>query len=95
MISEVSGVARDAHSVAPAGSSSNSADSYNRDDARRFLRERNETRYLYSDATRKVRWLEFCLEATQATLSAAEGETSATRAMLAHADARVAGRFLF
>jgi len=39
--------------------------------------------------------IEFWLEANQATLSAAEGKTSAAQAMMADADARVAGRDLF
>jgi hypothetical protein len=55
-----------------------------------FLHQRNEARDLYSKATRKVGCLEFSLEATQAALLAAEGETSAAHAMLVDADARVA-----
>jgi hypothetical protein len=92
---EASVTAREAHSAARATPSSDSADSYNGDDARRFLRERNETRDLYSEATREVGWLENCLEAIQAAPSAAEGETSAAWALLADADARVTGQFLF
>jgi hypothetical protein len=53
-------------------SSSDSADSYNSDDAQRFLRERNETRDLYFEATCEAWRLENCLEATQAALSTAE-----------------------
>ena len=45
----------------------------------------------YSEATRKLGHLNLCLETTQAAVSTAEGETSAARAMLANADARVAG----
>lgn len=95
IVDEASSAACEPHSVACAVSSSDSANSYNRDDARRFLRERKETRDLYSEATRKVGRLEKCLNATQAALSAAEGEISAARALLADTDARVAGQFPF
>jgi hypothetical protein len=80
--------------MAPASSSTGSANSYNGNDARRFLRQRNEARDLYSEATHEVGHLEFCLEATQAALLDTEGETSNARAMLADADARVAVEFL-
>lgn len=92
---EASSTDRDAHSGARANSSSDFADSYNGDDARCFLRERNDTCNLYSEATHEVQWLEYCLVATQAALSAAEGETSAAQALLAKADTKVASHPLF
>jgi hypothetical protein len=73
-----------AHGAPPAASANTSAWC--------FLRQRNEARDLYFEATRKVGRLEFCLEATQAALSAAEAKTSAARAMLADVDARVASK---
>ncbi|RLM55989.1 polyprotein [Panicum miliaceum] len=57
----------------------------------RFSPQRTEmTPGVSSGATQKIGRLELYLEATQASLPAAEGETSAVRAMLADADARVA-----
>lgn len=73
-------------------SSNGFVNSYNGDDAQRFLRELNETRNLYFEVTRDAGPLESCLEATQAALTAAEGETSATRELLAAADSWVAGK---
>jgi hypothetical protein len=93
MAGGTSNAARGAPPIASA-SSLGSADSYSGDDTRRFLHQWNETRDLYSRATREVGHLELCLEATQAALSAADGETSAARAMLADADARVASKTL-
>lgn len=78
--------------ASPTSSSTGSADSYNGDDARRFLCQWNKTHDLYYTATREIGRLELYLEATQAALSAAEGETLATHAMLADADARVADK---
>jgi hypothetical protein len=54
MASEASSVVRGAPPAAPASSSTGSADSYDGDDARRFLRQRNEARDLYFDATREA-----------------------------------------
>ena len=65
--------------------------SYNGDDARRYLRWWKGTRDLYSEATREIVRLQLCLDATQAALIAAEGETSTARAMLSDVDGRVAG----
>lgn len=93
MAGGTSSAARSAPPTASANSFG-SVDSYSGDDARCFLRQWNETRDLYSRATREIRRLELCLEATQAALSAADGETSAARAMLADADARVASKTL-
>jgi hypothetical protein len=45
-------------------------------------------------STREVRCLEFYLEATQIALSAAEGETSVARTMLADTNTRVASKVL-
>lgn len=77
-----------------ASSSTGFANSYNGDDAQHLLRHLNETRDPYSETTRHAEHLESCLEATQVTLSAAEGETSAVHDMLAAADVRVAGSSL-
>lgn len=74
---EPSGATCDARSVAPAGSSSDSSDSYNRDDAWCFLHERNEVWDLYFDATHEIGRLEFCLNASKTALATAEGETNA------------------
>jgi len=79
---------------APAASSRGSADSYNGDDARRYLHLWKGTYDLYSEATREFVHLQLCLEATQAALTAAEGETTAARAMLSASDGRVAGMVL-
>jgi hypothetical protein len=47
----------------------------------------------YSEKTKETGDLKICLEEVQAAQSAAKGETSAVRAQLAAADARVAGKF--
>ena len=60
--------ARDAESTA-------AASSYNGYDARRYLYWWKGTRNLYFEATREVGRLHICLEATQAALTIAEGET--------------------
>ena len=86
--------ARGAKSVAAASFSSGSGDSYNRDDARRYLRWWKGTRDLYSEATREIVRLQLYLEVTQATLTAAEGEACTARVMLSTADGRVAGTVL-
>lgn len=75
--------------------SSNSSDSYNGDDARRYLREWRNTQDLYSEATRLNGELENYLKATEVALHATEEETNrATEeawARLAEADSMVAG----
>ena len=86
--------ARGAEFAAGANSSGGSADSYNRDDARRYLHWWKGTRDLYSEATREIVRLQLCLEVIQAALTAAEGEASTARAMLSTADDRVAGTVL-
>ena len=86
--------ARGAKSAAAASSSGGSGDSYNGDDARRYLYWWKGTLDLYSEATREIVRLQLCLEVTQAALSAAEGEASTSRAMLSTADGRVTGTVL-
>ena len=78
-------------SSAPA-SSSDSFDSYNGDDARRFLREWRAAQNCYSEVTRENGQLEIRLGVSQAALHAAEEEASAVRARLAESDATVAGK---
>ena len=87
---EPSNVASDAAS-APA-SSSDSSDSYNGDDARRFLQEWRAAKDRYSEATRENGQLEIRLGASQATLLGAEEEASAAQSRLAESDAMVAGK---
>jgi hypothetical protein len=53
-------------------SSSDSADSYNGDDAQRFRCEWNAAIDHYSEATKQNRQLEFALEASQVAFSATE-----------------------
>jgi hypothetical protein len=86
--------ARGAISAAAASSSGGFDVSYNKDDARRYLRWWKGTRDLYSEATREIVRLQLCLEVIQATLTAAEGEASTARALLSTADGRVAGTVL-
>ena len=66
----------DVVSSAPS-SSLDSSDSYNGDDARRFLREWRAAQNRYSEVTRENGQLEICLGASQAALHAAEEEASA------------------
>jgi hypothetical protein len=74
-------------------SSSDSADSYNGDDAQRFRREWNAAIDHYSKATKQNGQLEFALEASQVAFSAAETEASTIQAQLAESDARVVDKF--
>lgn len=90
-----SGVARRALLAVPSESFSDSSDSYNGDDTRRFLLEMNEIRGLCSDATREVGRLDFCRSALQAALDATEGEAITDGARLAESDARVASNIFF
>ena len=76
-------------------SSSDSSDSYNGDDARRFLREWRAAQNRYSEVTQENGLLEICLEASQATLHAAEEEASVLRARLVESDAAVTGKMGF
>ena len=86
--------ARGAKSAAAASFFGGSSDSYNGDDARRYLCWWKGTHDLYSKATREIVRLQLCLEVTQAALSAAEGEASTSRAMLSTVDGRVTGTVL-
>ena len=73
-------------------SSLDSSDSYNGDDAWRFLLEWRVAQDRYSEATRENGQLEILLGASQAALLAAEEEAGAARAWLAKSDAMVAGK---
>ena len=71
---------------------SDSYDSYNGDDARRFLLEWRAAQDRYSEATRENGQLEIHLGASQAALLATEEEASAAQARLAESNAMVAGK---
>ena len=73
-------------------SSLDSSNSYNDDDARRFLREWRAAQNCYSEVTRENGQLEIRLGVSQATIHAVEEVASATRAWLAESDAMVAGK---
>jgi len=81
----------DATSSVPA-SSSDSFDSYNGDDAQRYLHEWRMAQNRYSEATWENGQLEIRLGVSQAALHAAEEEASAVRAWLAEFDAMVADK---
>ena len=81
----------DAASSVPA-SSLDSSDSYNGDDARRYLHEWRMAQNRYSDATWENGQLEIHLEVSQAALHTTEEEASTIRAWLAESDAMVAGK---
>ena len=81
----------DAASSMPA-SSLDSSDSYNGDDARRYLHEWRMAQNRYSEATWENGQLEIRLGVSQATLHAAEEEASVVRARLAKSNAMVAGK---
>ena len=72
--------------------SSDSFDSYNGDDARRYLYEWRMAQNHYSEATWENGQLEIHLGVSQAALHVAEEEASAVRAWLAESDAMVAGK---
>jgi len=72
--------ARGAKSAAAASCSGGSGDSYNGDDARRYIRWWKGTRDLYSETTREIVRLKLYLEVTQDTLIVAKSEASTTRA---------------
>ena len=74
---------------------SDSSNSYNGDDARRFLWEWRAAQNRYSEATWENGQLEIHLGASQAALHAAEEEASAVRARLAESDAVVTGKMIF
>ena len=81
----------DAASSGPA-SSSDSSNSYNGDDARRFFQECRAVEDRYSEAIQKNSQLEIHLGVFQAALNVAEEEASAIRAWLAESDAMVASK---
>ena len=81
----------DTASSVPA-SSSDPSDSYNGDDAWRYLHEWRMAQNRYSEATWENGQLEVHLGVSQATLHVAEEEASAVRARLAESDATVAGK---
>ena len=81
----------DAASFVPA-TSSNSSDSYNGDDARRYLHEWRMAQNRYFEVTWENGQLEIHLGVSQAALHAAEEEASAVRTRLAESDAMVAGK---
>ena len=85
-------VTQDVESAASAGSSDDSSDSYNGDDARRYLHEWNAAMDRYSEVTPERGHLEFTLNASQTALATVEGETNTVRAQLATSDARVVGK---
>ena len=73
-------------------SSSDSSDSYNGEDARRYLHVWRMAQNRYSKVTWENGQLEIHLGVSQATLHAAEEEASAVRAWLAESNAMVAGK---
>jgi len=73
-------------------SSSDSFDSYNGDDAWRFLREWRAAQDRYSEATRENGQLEIHFGASQAALLATEEEAYAARAWLTESDAMGVGK---
>ena len=73
-------------------SSSDSSNSYNGDDAWRFLQEWREAHDRYFKATRENDQLEIHLGVSQAALHATEEEASVARVRLADSDAMVAGK---
>jgi len=72
-------------------SSSDSSDSYNGNDARRYLHEWRMAQNRYSEVTWENGQLEIRLRVSQAALHVAEEEASAIRAQLAKSDAMVVG----
>ena len=71
---------------------SHSSDSYNGDDARRYLHEWRMAQNHYSKATWENGQLEIRLGVSQAALHMAEEEASAVQARLAKSDATVVGK---
>ena len=72
--------------------SSDSSNSYNGDDARRFFQEWRAAEDRYSEVIQNNGQLEIHLGVFQAALNVAEEEASAIRAWLAESDAMVAGK---
>jgi len=73
-------------------SSLESSDSYNGDDARRYLHEWRMAQNRYSEVTWENGQLGIHLRVSQAALHTAEEEASAVQARLAESDAMVAGK---
>ena len=71
---------------------SDSSNSYNGDDGRRFFQEWRAAEDRYSEAIRNNGQLDIRLGVLQAALNAAEEEANAVRAWLAKSDATVAGK---
>ena len=84
----------DAASSMPA-SSSDSSDSYNGDDVRRYVHELRMAQNHYSEATWENSQLEIHLGVSHVALHAAEEEANAARVRLAESDAAVAGKMNF
>ena len=84
----------DAASSMPA-SSLDSSDSYNGDDAWRYLHEWRMAQDRYIEVTWENGQLEICLRVSQATLHIAEEEASTVRARLTESDAAVIGKMNF
>ena len=76
-------------------SSSDSFNSYDGDDARRFFREWRAAEDHYSKAILNNGQLEIRLVVLQAALNAAEEETNAVQKRLVESDAAVAGKMSF
>ena len=72
-------------------SSSDSSDSYNGDDAWRYLHEWRMAQNRYSEVTWEIGQLEIHLEVSQAALYVAEEEANAAREWLTESDTMVAG----
>lgn len=73
--------------------SGDSSNSYNDDDAHRYLQEWRMAKDSYSEVTQENGRLETCLGVIEVALHATEEETNAAWPKLADADARVAGEF--
>ena len=74
---------------------SDSSNSYNGDDARRFLQEWRAAQDYYFEATQENSQLEIRLRASQAALLTIEEEANVVRAQLAESDAMVASKMIF
>jgi hypothetical protein len=84
----------EAQPVALAASLIDSTDSYNGDDAWCYLYEWDKALGGHWEVTQETERLEAAMAASQTTLAAVEGESSAARVWLADSDAKVVGRIL-
>ena len=73
-------------------SSTDSSNSYNGDDAQRYVHEWDEVLGRHWEATQETERLEATLAASQTAFAIVEGESSAVWVRLAVFDARVVGR---